>query len=518
LSIYEITIFGWPRILRFRSVIFLPQDVQAPVTIKASFPDDPGCARIWLEPCSVDYPAAIQKMFESTDLISGMKSTGQKRLRIDYCREKPAVVYRPIRDALNNSPMPSGHNCKELCIVDPNFTLESPTMKHLVYAIPALSRAGWTITALAKQIQADTNVEFFPLELRCQNPLLQIIELPLVAKQTVRRFKRLHPRALVFGTPGVPPGADVSAIHFLDRVWLQEARKLERKSLRERAALLISQFHDWEVKRDFNSGRTQLWLPVSDSIANEVRKIVAQPDRVRVLPNSYDETRFAPKTVQRWRRVRRAEFQYKATDFVFTFLSQGHHRRKGFWLAALALARLRREVKSLSFTPHFLVIGGGPATLERLQKALRKDIPDWSDWIRFVGMVERPEESLAAADAFLFPSYFEAFCLAEIEAAALELPLLLTPHFGSEMILQDGRNGLRISFDYQELAQQLENFLAGATPLGAIDPNSLRPTNFVPSVGKALTRDEYSQRLLQLLEEVWVAKQVRPVNKTPLPS
>jgi hypothetical protein len=88
-------------------------------------------------------------------------------------------------------------------------------MKHLVYAVPALSRAGWHITVLSTWIQADTDVEFFPLKLRCQNPLLQIIELPLVVKYTVGGFKTLHPETLVSGIPGIPLGADVSAIRFL---------------------------------------------------------------------------------------------------------------------------------------------------------------------------------------------------------------------------------------------------------------------------------------------------------------
>jgi glycosyltransferase involved in cell wall biosynthesis len=113
---------------------------------------------------------------------------------------------------------------------------------------------------------------------------------------------------------------------------------------------------------------------------------------------------------------------------------------------------------------------------------------------------------LSAIDAFLFPSYFEAFCLAEIEAAALSLPLLLTPHFGSEMILKPGENGLSVSFSPDELAEQLWAFLRGSTKLGPIETHSHRPQDFRPSVGKALNRKQFAERLLQILEETWIAK------------
>jgi hypothetical protein len=35
-------------------------------------------------------------------------------------------------------------------------------------------------------------------------------------------------------------------------------------------------------------------------------------------------------------------------------------------------------------------------------------IPEYARWIVFVGTTSEVEKSLAAADAFLFPSYFEA--------------------------------------------------------------------------------------------------------------
>jgi glycosyltransferase involved in cell wall biosynthesis len=394
---------------------------------------------------------------------------------------------------------------KHLCIVDPVFTLESPTMKHLVYAVPALIAAGWRITVIAEKIEPNLPVEAWPLEQpRIRIPIFGGIGSSRCAQKSVHNFRTNYPEAILFGTPAMPYNADVTAVHFLQHIWLREARKVRGMDLRERTWLLLAKTLARRAAKDFSSNRRTIWLPVSESIAAELRKVVACPDRVYVLPNSYDESRFNLKTASRLRDHKRTELNFGANDFVFAFLSQGHHRRKGFWIAVEAIARLRKE-KPL-YNPHFLVIGGLPSTLTRLKQTLSQQIHDWSDWIHFSGMAERPEEYLAAADAFLFPSYFEAFCLAEIEAAATGLPLLLTPHYGVEMLLEQGRNGLTIDWEPSVLSNQLLDFLTGASALGTIDPITLRPRNFAPSVGRALNQSEYSSALLGFLEAAYQDK------------
>lgn len=394
---------------------------------------------------------------------------------------------------------------KHLCIVDPVFALESPTMKHLVYAVPSLIAAGWRVTVIAEKIEPNLPIEAWPLEQsRIRIPIAGGIGSSTCVQKSVQNFRVNHPEAIIFGTPAMPYNADLTAVHFLQHIWLREARKVRGMDLRERIWLLLAKMLARRAAKDFNSNRRTIWLPVSESIAAELRKVVACPERVYVLPNSYDESRFNLETASRIRGHRRTELNLGANDFVFAFLSQGHHRRKGFWIAVGAIARLRKEKPA--YNPHFLVIGGVPSTLTRLKQSLSQQISDWSDWIHFSGMAERPEEYLAAADAFLFPSYFEAFCLAEIEAAAIGLPLLLTPHYGVEMILEHGRNGLTVDWQPSVLSNQLLDFLAGASALGTIDPITLRPKTFEPSIGRALNRSEYGSALLGFLEAAYQDK------------
>jgi glycosyltransferase involved in cell wall biosynthesis len=390
---------------------------------------------------------------------------------------------------------------KNLCIVDPSFTLDSPTMKHLIYAVPFLIDAGWLVTVIAENIESDLQVEFQRLDPRTRIPLVRSFDFRRRVLKSVRDFRVRHPEAIIFGTPATPYNADVTAVHFLQHIWLREARKVPGMDWREYAWLLVAKIEARQAAKAFRSNRRTIWLPVSESIARELQKVIANPEKAHVLPNSYDESRFNLDGAGRLRRRKREELNFGSKDFVFAFLSQGHHRRKGFWVAVEVIARLRKS--KLDYVSHFLVVGGSPSTLDRLKRTLSQQISDWPDWIHFTGMVKSPEEYLAAADAFLFPSYFEAFCLAEIEAAALGLPLLLTPHHGAEMILDHGRNGLKIDWHPANLSNQLRDFLAGVSPLGAIDPVSLRPRNFRPDVGRALNRSEYSSALLAFLETAY---------------
>jgi glycosyltransferase involved in cell wall biosynthesis len=142
-------------------------------------------------------------------------------------------------------------------------------------------------------------------------------------------------------------------------------------------------------------------------------------------------------------------------DCVFAFTSHGHYLRKGFWLIVEAL----RQIFGGSLTPiKLLVIGGSINTLNRLQHQLDQVFSSWPDCILLAGHQNDTEEYLAAADAFIMPSYFEAFCLAEIEAAAMGIPLFLTRHPGSEMILKEHVNGIWLDFDPKDIAAKMLAF------------------------------------------------------------
>lgn len=379
--------------------------------------------------------------------------------------------------------------------VDEDISLQSPSTKPLVYSLPHLQAEGWEVRAwcLTTDVPAEAleahRLPPPPRAFRLFTPFWFPV-LTSVCSLTYRLFTGRRAARIIQTVGGNDLGADIAAIHFVNALWFRKQRELGIQGFKDALMLFWTALGAWKDARQFRNPRCRLFLPVSDSIADEVRRRCRPQAEVRTLPNAYDETRFNPEARQRWREPMRRELGFGAGEVVFVFASQGHYRRKGFWLAVEALERLRRRADVPRATGvRFLVVGGQPGTLDRLRAELTASHPGWEQWMVFVGSQAAMEKYLAAADAFLFPSYFEAFCLAEIEAGALGLPLLLTPHHGTEMILHPGVNGLTLPFDPAGIEAVLVRFLAGVLPA------------FTPSAGRAFDRATYASHLARIYQE-----------------
>src|ERR1700757_5095583 len=115
---------------------------------------------------------------------------------------------------------------KRLCIVDPSFSVDSPTMKHLVYAIPFLIDAGWLVTVIAEKIESDLPVEFQRLEPRTKIPVVGNFDFCRRVRKSVCDLRVRYPQAIIVGTPAMPYGAHLGTVHFLQHLWLRIARNI----------------------------------------------------------------------------------------------------------------------------------------------------------------------------------------------------------------------------------------------------------------------------------------------------
>ena len=348
--------------------------------------------------------------------------------------------------------------------IDANLEHRSPTMRHLLHALPRLREEGWKITARCLRSDAPRDaVEHVFFAPKWLGPFELMYFALRVNLHGLLRWvlRKPRPAAVIHATCGTYLAGNLVSVHFVSAVWLAKLWKLGFGSIKEMLTLPFVLLGAIVERLTWWSPTVREILAVSDSIAEEVRRRAPRRAIISTLPNSYDETRFHPGVRERFRESMRSELRFAAEHRVFVFVSQGHYRRKGFWLAVAALAELRKKGRS---DLRLLVVGGTPETLDRLRRELPRHAVDWKDWVLLAGMQAEVEKFYAAADAFLFPSYFEAFCLAEIEAAACGLPLLLTPHHSTEMILKDGINGRLLSFDPVEMSRQLEAFMAEGLP------------------------------------------------------
>jgi glycosyltransferase involved in cell wall biosynthesis len=198
--------------------------------------------------------------------------------------------------------------------------------------------------------------------------------------------------------------------------------------------------------------RPPLFLPVSRGVERELRENYdIGPAPVRIVPNAADLSIFKPISEEQrsaWRR----ENGLGADDVVLIFAG-GEWVRKGLDLAIRALA-LIPDPKAKLF-----IAGDDPAkeTLEGLAEECQV-----TNRVVFGGFRKDVPLALASSDIFLFPSWYEAFSLATIEAAACGLPVVATSINGTEDFIQPGANGDFVESDPKHIAKVIEPLIQDA--------------------------------------------------------
>lgn len=380
---------------------------------------------------------------------------------------------------------------RSVCWIDAYLEYRSPTTVHLLHALPHLRDAGWEIEAWCLRSDAPRDQVrhvFFPSAKWLGS--LEGLWFVVIAN-LYGAWRRLHAGvrtpAVIHATCGTYFSANLISVHFVNAVWSAMQIKLRLRSAKQFVKFVI-ELPDLLLERlSWSSPTVRKILAVSESTAADVRKRAPTGREIEVLPNSYDETRFHPGVRSRYRDVTRAALGLSPAETAFIFVSQGHYERKGFWLALDALSRLRKAGRH---GLRLIVVGGTPARLDSLRARLDVEVADWRQWVLLAGIQDEVEKYYAAADAFILPSYYESYALVALEAAAIGLPLLITPFGGSEMTIRNGVNGLLLDYEPERMGAQIARFLDSGLP------------PFAPGAGCGLNRRQYAERLLAIYERM----------------
>jgi glycosyltransferase involved in cell wall biosynthesis len=194
------------------------------------------------------------------------------------------------------------------------------------------------------------------------------------------------------------------------------------------------------------------------------------PERVGVLPNTFDEEQFVPRTKPHF-LVRR--FGVRPDERVILTVARlaRAERYKGYDQVLRALPAVRESVPDV----RYILAGAGPdrARIERLARELGVE-----SCVTFAGYV--PDHELPAlynlADVFAMPSKGEGFGIVFLEALACGKPVIAGNKDGSVDAVLGGRAGVLIDPDnVQELEQALILTLTGQHPLEVLrQPDELR--------------------------------------------
>jgi glycosyltransferase involved in cell wall biosynthesis len=218
------------------------------------------------------------------------------------------------------------------------------------------------------------------------------------------------------------------------------ARKLTRRMF-----LDVTTWAEYRMYPSHPKRQAPLFLPVSRGVENELRKfhrIEGSP--VKIIPNGADTSKFKPLNDAdrvRWRR----ENGIADAEILLVFVG-GEWSRKGLDLAIRALGKLNRPTVKL-------VVLGKDADQNRY-KTLAQECQVASQ-VLFLGFRTDIATALAAGDIFLFPSWYEAFSLATIEAASCGLPIVATEINGTEDFIIPGETGVFIRHEPDQIAATL---------------------------------------------------------------
>jgi hypothetical protein len=363
--------------------------------------------------------------------------------------------------------------------ISPDIWLKNPGMKAMVQSAAHLLEKGWNLhlwchqtTLTGPDVRVDRLRKFF------QHWLLAWLLFPLqvMGRQFMRWLvigrapaKLIHTSINGYWKP------DFYTVHFLNGEWC--AQEWHRKGWKALSArFFIGLYVGMEDKVFLRWGRPRHLIAVGRGVAGALQKAAHAPsDAMLLLPTAYDADEFKPERRMISREEARRHWNFENEECVLAFAGQGSYERKGLFELARALELLWSQGHR-NF--RLLVFGTKEDGLAEMRKVLLEVAPSSASWLVGAGWVDSLAWGMSAADALAFPSWFESFSAVEAEACALGLPLALTPHWGSEMVLRPGVNGVELPWDVPGMAEALLALRANLKHFVAVAPEGTPVTEY----------------------------------------
>jgi UDP-glucose:(heptosyl)LPS alpha-1,3-glucosyltransferase len=241
---------------------------------------------------------------------------------------------------------------------------------------------------------------------------------------------------------------DVLTAHICNRAWYR-ARRAHGMAVGWRERLSDRVFDGVVTPLEallYRTSRDRWVIAISDVTRRNLAECYGRRERTAVIHHGVDTSLFQPAARAQSRTEMRRELGYDETDFVALYVG---NLQKG---AAFALRALRHapQVKLLcvSLTPPepYLVAADRAGLTDRVQ---------------FRPATNVIERYYAAADAFVFPSPYEAFGMVITEAMAAGLPVVTSRAAGAAELIAHGREGLLLDdpADAREIAAHLNRLV-----------------------------------------------------------
>ena len=260
------------------------------------------------------------------------------------------------------------------------------------------------------------------------------------------RLGRLHADLThtVGPMPIVPNRVDLNTVTFCHAAFHEATVDHPLKGSASRIGWRLGQRFTLALERWWFQRAVGMLVGISEGSAEDLRRHYPGVE-VAMVPRGMDLERFRPDPESR-RRMRQ-EHSIGPDDVVALFVDQQHRPIKGLDIAIDAFARARRSEGG----PDLLwVLGAGNESAMSLAERVGV-----GSRVRFLGYTSELERFYRAADIFVLPTVYEAFCRAAHEAAACGLPVVAPPVNGIRELVGEDEAGILVGRDSAEVAQSL---------------------------------------------------------------
>ena len=317
------------------------------------------------------------------------------------------------------------------------------------------------------------------------------LRLLLFAKE-VRSWSRSHPDWLLFSLERVPGAEVYRAGDGCHIEWLRRKRALRRVTWPLEWVRPLNWTYLALERAMFRSPRLRTVIANSERGKEDIVRHFAVPaEKIAVVYNGVDASAFPPDCRPAAGRALRERFGVRDEETVFLFVGSGFSR-KGVGTLVDATVRLARRGEGF----RVIVVGKGNAGTY-LHAASRGGA---EGRIHFPGPVAGARDYFLGADAFVFPTLYEPFSNACLEAMAAGLPVVTTPVNGTSEILRDGESGYVLDdpLDAVALADRMERLLSPdrRAAMGAAARRA----------AESLTRERNVSETMAVLTRAWAEK------------
>ncbi len=264
-----------------------------------------------------------------------------------------------------------------------------------------------------------TGITFHRIPIWKPNALASIVSFILPATVLVRGpFDIVHSQGLC----GLRQ--NVVTTHICQPAWYAAAdRHAPQSGWRKRVFRAVILGLDKLVMR---RGAAARFIAPSDRVRDDIAANYRLGDKVRVVYHGTDTETFHPRNRDKWRQKVRSELGLNPVELVALYVGD---LQKAMPAAIRALARTT-GVKLLAVSRS----DPGPYTALAAVEGV-------TDRVRFLPPSREPARFYAAADLFLFPTYYDTFGLVLTEAMATGIPAVASRAAGAAELIQHGENG-----------------------------------------------------------------------------